>query len=418
MTAPLNPVQIRRLLARTMTVALGGGPAPAQLLDRWAHADAPEDSWVAALTWDGIGATTGWALAALELSAVAPPDVEALAVAAFAEARDQCVRLTADLARLGEAFLKADLPVIALKGSALACANVAPALGVRWMNDLDVLVPEARAQDAAWVMESLGYVRAAADRPDAAPVFRLYHETFASPEGRPVEVHWRLGPARWGEAARAEGWFARATDSSIPGVGLPAAADLFWHLLLHDARNHTWSSGSLRAAFDLALVARAPGFDLRDVLARLDDDPHPDPLLDGIADAAHLSPILAAEMEPSPFPRYLRLARWRDALGRKRWRTDRVAEGIAWGATLDRARRFGGWRGVVERGIRVIPEAVPGTGIVAGVRRAFVTLRHVVFVTVLAASHLLTIAEPPSQRPRALRRPSDPVGDGSRPLPL
>ncbi|MGD0485448.1 MAG: nucleotidyltransferase family protein, partial [Gemmatimonadales bacterium] len=194
MTASLGPVQIRRLLARTMTVALGGGPAPAQLLHRWANADAPDEAWIAALTWDGIGATTGWALGALELSAVAPPDVEGLAAAAYDQAREQCVRLTADLARLGEAFGKADIPAIALKGSALAFANVSPALGVRWMNDLDVLVPETRVQDAAWALESLGYVRAAADRPEAAPVFRLYHETFASPEGRPVEVHWRLGP--------------------------------------------------------------------------------------------------------------------------------------------------------------------------------------------------------------------------------
>jgi hypothetical protein len=411
MTAALSPVQIRRLLARTMTVALGGGPAPAQLLDRWAKADAPDEAWVAALTWDGIGATTGWALDALELSAVAPPDVEGLAAAAFDEAREQCVRLSADLARLGESFGKTGIPAIALKGSALACGNVAPALGVRWMNDLDVLVPEERVQDAAWALESLGYVRAAAERPEAAPVFRLYHETFASPEGRPVEVHWRLGPVRWGDAARAEGWFARATPSSIAGIQLPAAADLFWHLLLHDARNHTWSSGSLRAAFDLALAARAPGFDLRDVLTRLDDDPHAEPLLDAIADAAHLSPILAAEVEPSPLPRYLRLARWRDALSRRDWRTDRIAEGIAWGATLDRARRFGGWQGVVERGIRVIPEAVPGTGILAGIRLAYVTLRHVVFVTVLAAGHVLTIPEPPPPRRRVLASPA-PRGTG------
>jgi len=414
MTAPLSPVQIRRLLARTLTVALGGGPAPAQLIDRWANAEAPEDSWVAALTWDGIGATMGWALDALELRTVAPPEVEGLAAAAYDEAREQCVRLTADLARLGEAFGKRDIAAIALKGSALACANVAPALGVRWMNDLDVLVPEARVQDAAWALEGLGYTRAAAERPDAAPVFRLYHETFASPEGRPVEVHWRLGPVRWGEAARAEGWFARASTSSIPGIQLPAAADLFWHLLLHDARNHTWSSGSLRAAFDLALAARAPGFDLRDVLTRLEDDPHAESLLDAVADAAHFSPVLAAEIEPSPLPRYLRLARWRDAVGRRRWRTDRMAEAVAWGATLDRARRFGGWRGVVERGIRVIPEAVPGTGIVAGARRALVTLRHIVFVTLLAAGHVLTIPEPPSQRPKALRGAAGPDAGGSR----
>jgi hypothetical protein len=412
MTAPLNPVQIRRLLARTLAVALGGGPAPAQLLDRWAHADASEDSWVAALTWDGVGATVGWALEALELRAVAPPDVESLATVAFDEARAQSVRLTADLARIGEAFGKAGVPTIALKGSALICGNVTPALGVRWMSDLDLLVPEPRAQDAGWALEQLGYLRRDVDRPDAAPVFRLYHETFASPEGRPVEVHWRLGPARWGRAADPQAWFESTTASSITGIQLPSAADLFWHLLLHDARNHAWSSGSLRAAFDLALAARAPGFAVPDVLARLDEDPQPEPLLDALADAAHLSPILAAEIEPSPFPRYLRLAPWRDSIGRRRWKTERVSEAIAWGATLDRARRFGGWRGVVERGIRVIPEAVTGTSPLAMVRRAFVTLRHVGFVSVLATTHVLTIPEPPGPRPKALPRPAGAGSDG------
>ena len=402
MPASLNPVQIRRLLARTLTVALGGGPAPAQLVDRWAHADTTDDAWFAALTWDGVGASIGWALDALDLREVAPPEVEGLATTAFEEARAQSVRLSADLSRLGAALDAARIPAIALKGSALLAGNVAPALGVRWMSDIDLLVPEGRVADASWVLESLGYARSAAERPDAAPAFRLYHETFASPEGRPVEVHWRLGPVRWGPAAQAETWFDRATPSGVPGILLPSPSDLFWHLLLHDARNHAWSSGSLRAAFDLALAARSQGLIVAEVIARLEADPLPEPLLAAVADAAHLSPILAAEIEPSPFPRYLRLARWRDAIGRRQWRVERVSEAIAWGASLDRVRRFGGWGSVMERAIRVIPEAVPGTGVLAQARRAFVTVRHAAFVAVLAASHLLTIVEPPAPARRRL----------------
>jgi hypothetical protein len=410
MPASLNPVQIRRLLARTLTVALGGGPAPAQLVDRWAHADATDDAWFAALTWDGVGASIGWALDALDLREVAPPDVESLATAAFEEARAQSVRLTADLSRLGAALEEARVPAIALKGSALLVATVAPALGVRWMSDLDVLVPEGRADDATWALESLGYTRSAAERPDAAPRFRLYHETFASPDGRPVEVHWKLGPVRWGPAAQAETWFDRASPSGIAGIWLPSPADLFWHLLLHDARNHAWSSGSLRAAFDLALAARSEGLVVSEVLVRLEADPLPEPLFDAIADAAHLSPILAAEVEPSPVPRYLRLARWRDAIGRRQWKVERISEAIAWGASLDRVRRFGGWHSALERAIRVIPEAVPGTGMLALVRRVFVAGWHAAFVAVLAASHLLTVAEPPMPPKRRLPRP----GSGDR----
>jgi hypothetical protein len=405
MPTTLNPIQVRRLLARTLTIALGGGPAPAQLVDRWANAEAPDETWVAALTWDGVGASIGWALDALDLRELAPPELDTVAATAFEQARDQAVRLTADLTRLGAALEKADIPAVALKGSALLAGNVAPALGVRWMSDLDVLVPEARVKDALWTLETLGYSRAAAERPDAAAVFRPYHDTFAGPEGRPVEIHWRLGPVRWGRAADAAGWFDRAAPSTLPGIRLPAAADLFWHLLLHDARNHAWSSGSLRAALDLALAARAEGFSATEVLQRLDDDPRPEPLLDAIADAAHLSPILAAEIEPSVEPRYLRLARWRDSIGRRNWRTERVSEAIAWGASFDRARRFGNWRGLVERATRVIPEAVPGTGFTANVRRGFVTVRHAVFVGTLAVAHLIAIPAVPTPRRRALPSP-------------
>ena len=186
---------------------------------------------------------------------------------------------------------------------------------------------------------------------------------------------------------------------------VPTPADLFWHFLLHDARNHAWSTGSLRAALDLALVGRAPHFDVDDVLAHLQDDPHPEPLVEAIADAAHLSPSLAAAVEPSPEPRYLRLAAWRDMWGRRAWKTERVAEAIAWGATLDRTRRFGGWKNVADRALRVVPEAVRGTGMGASLLRGFLTVRHAGFVAALTAGHVIAIPES-KDAPRRLPRRS------------
>jgi hypothetical protein len=400
----LNPVQIRRLLARTLRVALDGGPAHKQLVERWAQADAPDASWVTALTWDGVGAAVGWALRALDLRGVAPPEPDALAAEAYDEARQQSVQQTADLARIGVELEAAEIPAIALKGSALLVGNVSPALGIRWMADIDILVPQRTIEQAAWVLESLDFARAVSRDPTAPEIFRPYHETFTSHDGRSVELHWRLGPTRWGRASAAENWFDRAEPSSHPGISVPAAADLFWHFLIHDARNHAWSSGSLRAALDLALAARAKGFSVADVLQRLEEDPKPEPLVEAIADAANLSPILAAEVEPSVEPRYLRLARWRDGIGRRRWKADRVAEAIAWGATLDRARRFGGWRAVFDRASRIIPEAAPGHSLAATLRRALLTVRHAGFVGALAASHLLSIPAPGGVKRKRLPR--------------
>jgi hypothetical protein len=402
----LDPVQQRRLLARTLRVALDGGPASAPLVDRWADAEASDQSWLAVLTWDGIGAALGWALETLDLKDVAPPFLDVAAADAYDEARTQNVQLSADLQRLGAEFAAARIPAVALKGSALLIANVAPALGVRWMSDIDLLVAESDVEHSAWLLESLEYLRADTRDPMGPELFRPYHETFTSPDGRTVELHWRLGPTRWGRAAAAETWFERARASATPGIMTPSCADLFWHFLLHDARNHAWSSGSLRAAFDLALVARDTDFDLAEVLSHLRDDPRSEALLEAIADAAHLSPILAAGVEPSPEPRYLRLARWRDLMGKRRWRTNRVAEAIAWGATLDRVRRLGGWRGVFDRALRIIPEAAPGTDLFATMKRTFLTMRHAAFVGALALGHVIMITEPPDLRRKRLPHPA------------
>lgn len=399
-TQRLNPVQIRRLLARTLRVALDGGSAATQLNSRWAAADAPEASWVAAITWDGIGAAVGWALAELDLNTVAPPALEVHATDAYDEARTQSVQLTADLMRIGAEFDAFGITAIALKGSALLSANYAPDLGIRWMSDLDLLVKEANVEQAAWILESLDYVRGYQRDPAGPDLFRPYHETFTSPEGRQVELHWRLGPARWGRAASAGDWFTRAEPSGMPGLLVPTPADLFWHFLLHDARNHAWSTGSLRSAFDLALVARGPTFDMGEVVQLLEDDPRPEPLLEAIADAAHISADIAAVVEPSPEPRYLRLAGWRDAWGKRKWKTERIAEAISWGATLDRTRRYGGWRNVADRALRIVPEAVPGNGVAATFWRTVLTVRHAAFVGALTAGHLISIPERSSEPTR------------------
>ncbi len=404
----LNPVQLRRLLARTLRIALDGGPAHQQLIERWSQADARPDAWYAALTWDGVGAAVGWALAALDLRGVAPPDLDTLAAEAYEEARRQCVQQVADLERIGVELEATGIPAIALKGSALLVGNVLPALGLRWMNDVDILVPEAQLEQAEWVLESLDYMRKTPRDASAPEVFRPYHDTFIGPAAQTVELHWRLGPPRWGEGWDVEGWFARAEPASVPGAQLPSATDLFWHFLVHDARNHAWSSGSLRAALDLTLAARARGFSFAEVLRRLESDPRPEPLLEAVADAASLSPILAAEVEPAPVPRYLRLAGWRDTIGRRSWKTERVSEAIAWGATLERARRYGLWRGVLDRALQIIPEAVPGRGVGAAIKRTFLTLRHAGFVGALAVSHILSIPASTARRRKQLASPAPP----------
>jgi hypothetical protein len=79
---------------------------------------------------------------------------------------------------------------------------------------------------------------------------------------------------------------------------------------------------------------------------------------------------------------------------------------MAWGATLDRARRFGGWRGVMERAVRMLPEPAGGRGPLVAVSRALRSVRRTAFVGALAVAHVIALPGGPSVARRALPAPS------------
>jgi len=82
----------------------------------------------------------------------------------------------------------------------------------------------------------------------------------------------------------------------------------------------------------------------------------------------------------------------------------RIAEAIAWGATLERARRFGGWHGIADRALRIIPDASPGTSLGAKLRRALLSVRRAGFIAFLVGSHFLSVPvqrlKGPGRQPR------------------
>jgi len=109
------------------------------------------------------------------------------------------VQMAAELARVVRGLNDADIPVLCLKGPALA-VQLYGGLQRRQFNDLDILVPPEHAQVAAGVLRRLGYQEL------AGPIATLparkrqrlmcshRHATFAR-ERRPripIELHWRL----------------------------------------------------------------------------------------------------------------------------------------------------------------------------------------------------------------------------------
>jgi hypothetical protein len=79
---------------------------------------------------------------------------------------------------------------------------------------------------------------------------------------------------------------------------------------------------------------------------------------------------------------------------------------MAWGATLDRARRFGGWRGVMERAVRMLPGPAAGRGPLGTVSRALRSVHRTAFVGALAIAHVIALPGGPRDPRRALPAPA------------
>ena len=174
------------------------------------------------------------------------------------------------LGRVLDGLAQAEVPVIALKGVALAESLYGDA-GVRVSSDIDVLVPGACVARAFAVMRDLGYARAGHEEPVEAGDLRLLlagniEYAFAPPEasGCPVELHWGIA-WRWPRdaPALADLW---ADARPRPFRGAPAQAlGPEWELLylaVHAAR-HRW--GTLKWLVDVHEICRRDAVDWRRV---------------------------------------------------------------------------------------------------------------------------------------------------------
>lgn len=158
----------------------------------------------------------------------------------------QALLLTAETARLQEAFEGAGVPFVVLKGVPLA-QRAYGSVGLKHARDVDVLVPPARAEEALGVLERRGYgLVYPARRLDAVrrrAVIRFGNEFTVQREGQAplVEMRWRLTDNPRLVAGLDP--FARTQDVAMPGGGTLrtlADDDLFAYLCVHGA-SHAWS---------------------------------------------------------------------------------------------------------------------------------------------------------------------------------
>lgn len=165
--------------------------------------------------------------------------------------------LFAEFRKLAEALQERQVPVMALKGMHLAAA-VYSEIGMREMDDIDILVPRSDLRKAADTLTELGYasrepleVEFWAERQHHLP--RMLNEN-----NTVVEVHWNITwPGNVQALSDPRDLWDRAQAVSIAGCEAKGLGpeDLILHLCIHASYQHMFYTG-LRPACDLDATIR------------------------------------------------------------------------------------------------------------------------------------------------------------------
>ena len=160
-------------------------------------------------------------------------------------------RRTNELAAVVIAFADAGIPTMLLKGMALLQGYYDNA-GLRPMDDVDLLVPIARAHDAMATLVEGGWRPLG---PDVDPTL-THARSYRHPSGGQLDLHWR---AQWefGDADADDVWaHARAVPFAGRQIRTLSGADLLLQVIVHGCR---WNFvPPLRWVADALVVVRSP----------------------------------------------------------------------------------------------------------------------------------------------------------------
>lgn len=172
----------------------------------------------------------------------------------------RALRQRVELVRIAQAFAPHGLGAVVLKGGAFVWRDGHdPAL--RPLRDLDLLIAEGQAAQAAAILTSLGYVAGAEAHDEHAK-----HLPPMTARNVTVELHLHLldthDPAA---AAREAAFIARFRDRTgpcpiAPGLDIPAGSDTLLHLIVHAVLDHQFNNGPLLIA-DMAGLIEAGRID-------------------------------------------------------------------------------------------------------------------------------------------------------------
>jgi hypothetical protein len=159
---------------------------------------------------------------------------------AFLRSSARAAGVAVQLAEVVEAFRKEGVPVLVLKGPALA-HGVYPHVGARPHSDLDLLVLPEKIVQARSILLNMGYSRWGKQY-DFAKFF-AHHENFTPPTSSPgyfeVEMHWDLTKVHWpGWEGRLKGLFDRAVTMETDTVTFETLSPV--DALIHRSLNNAW----------------------------------------------------------------------------------------------------------------------------------------------------------------------------------
>ncbi len=188
------------------------------------------------------------------------------------QASSYSLLLTARLLQLVAAFEHAGVPVIALKGPALAQQLYGDA-AMRDSLDLDLLVPSSGVELAAAVLGEHGYRMESELSWLGLPrmVATSTEVTYRHDSGTGVDLHWASAPSDHPFAIPAQRLWSSTTTVAIAGRPVPvlSAECQLVYLAIHGTR-HCWTK--LRWLCDLAmLVSGQPSIDWSEVRAIADE---------------------------------------------------------------------------------------------------------------------------------------------------
>ena len=168
-----------------------------------------------------------------------------------------------ELAALLPLLAEAQVPVVLLKGSALA-ATLYPEPGLRPLGDVDLLIPRDAMHRAGALLEARDY-REEAEVTQGFGARYLQEKIYMRRAGRPsqVDLHWHLTSMPYYRRRIPIAWFwertARQAVAGTQALVFEPEAQLL-HLSLHFALHH-WAE-RLLWSFDLALLLARSGSDL------------------------------------------------------------------------------------------------------------------------------------------------------------